>query len=82
MQTDPVNDKWCFQKTLVLSPWCGRIQARQVNVVRKKNFIVRKGKGIICSTRREGFCASRKRTAWFISGWFYTTLKLKAGSNQ
>jgi hypothetical protein len=39
--------------------WHGRIEAGQVNVVRKKSFIVGKGKGITCSTVKEGFRASR-----------------------
>jgi hypothetical protein len=41
--------------------WHGRIQAGHVGVVRKKSFIVGKGKGITCSIGREGFHASGKR---------------------
>jgi hypothetical protein len=41
-------------------PWHGRIQAGHMSVVRKKSFIVGKGKGITCFTRREGFHARRK----------------------
>jgi hypothetical protein len=49
-----------LQKILVLVPWHGRIQAGHMSVVRKKSFIVGKGKGITCFTRREGFHARRK----------------------
>jgi hypothetical protein len=45
---------------LVLAPWCGRIQVGHLNVVRKKSFIVGKGKQITCFTCREGFPASQR----------------------
>jgi hypothetical protein len=60
-----------------LVPWCGRIQAGSVDVARKKSFILEKGKGITCSTKRERFHTSRGKG--FISGWFYTTLNLEEG---
>jgi hypothetical protein len=55
-----------------------------VGVVRKKSFIVGKGKGITCFTRRERFPCQRKekkKSMWFILGHLYTTLNLEAGRN-
>jgi hypothetical protein len=73
------------RKTSVLVPQCGRIQARHTSIVRKKSFVVGKGRGITCSTGRDWLCASGKRKffkkQWFILGHFYTRGRSWDGSH-
>jgi hypothetical protein len=62
-------------------PWHGRIQAGHVGVMRKKSFIVGKGKEITCSTGRMVLhaCGKRKKNnnkrAIFYFGLFLYYLK-------